>query len=48
MLSPQERRVLELLKQGLKTQEIAVRLDISPLTAQNYITSLRRKLASQC
>lgn len=47
MLTPRELRVLELRKQGLTTREIAAKLNLTPLTVQNYRTSLRRKQAAQ-
>jgi DNA-binding NarL/FixJ family response regulator len=42
-LLPQELRVLKLVAEGMKTQEIAANLNIDPRTAQNYITTLYQK-----
>ena len=42
-LAPQELHVLKLLAQGLSTTAIAEQLGIDPRSAQNYITTLRRK-----
>jgi DNA-binding NarL/FixJ family response regulator len=42
-LAPQELSVLKLLARGLGTYAIAVQLGIDPRSAQNHITTLRRK-----
>ena len=42
-LAPKELNVLKLLAQGLGTVAIAEQLGIDPRSAQNYITTLRRK-----
>ncbi|MEM8533458.1 MAG: response regulator transcription factor [Chloroflexota bacterium] len=42
-LAPQELKVLQLLSSGLGTSAIAEELSIDPRSAQNYITTLRRK-----
>jgi DNA-binding NarL/FixJ family response regulator len=43
-LSPQERRVLQLIAQGLTNRQIGQRLDIREKTVKNYVTSLLLKL----
>jgi two-component system, NarL family, nitrate/nitrite response regulator NarL len=43
-LSRRESEVLDLLRRGLPTAEIADRLDISPVTVRRHIGSLLRKL----
>ena len=43
-LTARERAVLELIAQGLKNQEIAARLVISPKTVRNYISMIFSKL----
>jgi DNA-binding NarL/FixJ family response regulator len=43
-LTPRETQVLECLKQGLRTREIAERLTISPITVRRHISLLLRKL----
>jgi DNA-binding NarL/FixJ family response regulator len=42
-LAPKELNVLKLLAQGLGTVAIAEQLGIDPRSAQNYVTTLRRK-----
>lgn len=46
-LTPTELSVLKMLDQGLTTTALADQLGVDPRTAQNYITSLRRKLNCQ-
>ena len=43
-LSNREREVLGLLSAGFTTQQIAVELDVRPITARNHITRLLTKL----
>lgn len=43
-LSPQERRVLDLIAQGLTNRQIGQRLGIREKTVKNYVTSLLLKL----
>ena len=43
-LSNREMEVLQLTRQGLKTEEIAERLEISHGTARNYLSSIYEKL----
>lgn len=42
-LSPKELIALKLLAQGMGTVQIAEQMGVNPHTAQNYITSMRRK-----
>lgn len=44
LLTPRETEVLGLVSQGLKNQEIAARLHISPNTVQNHVGNLYAKL----
>jgi DNA-binding NarL/FixJ family response regulator len=44
LLSPQERRVLELIGQGLTNREIAAQLFLAEKTVKNYVSSLLAKL----
>ncbi len=46
-LSAQERRVLDLIGEGLTNREIASRLSLSEKTAKNYVSSLLAKLGLQ-
>jgi DNA-binding NarL/FixJ family response regulator len=43
-LSRRESEVLDLLRRGLATAEIAERLDISPVTVRRHVGLLLRKL----
>lgn len=43
-LTAREAQVLEYLKQGLRTREIAAQLDLSPVTVRRHISALLRKL----
>jgi DNA-binding CsgD family transcriptional regulator len=43
-LSPKERRVLELLEQGLTTKEIARAMALTPNTVRQYLVNIRLKL----
>jgi DNA-binding NarL/FixJ family response regulator len=43
-LTDREWEVLELMRQGLTTQEIGDRLFISPVTVRTHISSILRKL----
>jgi DNA-binding NarL/FixJ family response regulator len=44
LLSPQERRVLELIGQGLTNREIGTQLFLAEKTVKNYVSSLLAKL----
>jgi DNA-binding CsgD family transcriptional regulator len=44
-LSAKERRVLELLLQGLEVEEIGRRMQISPFTARTFIRNAGIKLS---
>jgi DNA-binding NarL/FixJ family response regulator len=46
-LSTQEKRVLELIGEGLTNREIAARLFLSEKTIKNYVSSLLAKLGMQ-
>jgi len=43
-LSPQERRILDLLSEGLSNREIAVTMFLAEKTVKNYVSSLLAKL----
>jgi DNA-binding NarL/FixJ family response regulator len=43
-LTDREWEVLELMKQGLETQEIAARLFISPVTVRTHVSAILKKL----
>jgi DNA-binding NarL/FixJ family response regulator len=43
-LTRRERQVLTLLREGLSTREIAVRLNVAPVTVRTYVTSIVHKL----
>ena len=44
LLSPQERRVLELIGQGMTNREIGEHLFLAEKTVKNYVSSLLAKL----
>jgi len=46
-LSPQERRILELLREGLSNREIAERVFLAEKTVKNYVSNLLAKLGYQ-
>lgn len=46
-LSPQERRVLNLIGEGCTNRQIAERMYLSERTVKHYVTSLLRKLSMQ-
>lgn len=43
-LSPQERRILDLLSEGLSNREIAVKMFLAEKTVKNYVSNLLAKL----
>jgi DNA-binding NarL/FixJ family response regulator len=43
-LSPQERRLLDLLGEGLSNRQVAERMDLAEKTVKNYVSNLLRKL----
>lgn len=43
-LSPQERRLLDLLGEGLTNRQIAQRMELAEKTVKNYVSNLLRKL----
>jgi DNA-binding NarL/FixJ family response regulator len=43
-LSPQERKILELLGEGLSNKEIAARIHLAEKTVRNYVSNLLSKL----
>jgi len=43
-LSPQERRLLDLLGEGLTNRQIAQRMNLAEKTVKNYVSNLLRKL----
>lgn len=43
-LSPREAEVLELLRQGLRTDQIARRLYVAPVTVRTHVASILKKL----
>ena len=43
-LSPQERRLLDLLAEGLTNRQVAARMDLAEKTVKNYVSNLLRKL----
>jgi len=43
-LTPQERRILELLGEGLSNKEIAARIHLAEKTVRNYVSNLLAKL----
>ena len=46
-LSPREREVIDLLAEGLKGDEVAERLTLSPETVQTHVRNLMRKLGAR-
>jgi DNA-binding NarL/FixJ family response regulator len=44
LLTPQERRILELVTEGLTNRQIGETLFLAERTVRNYVTSIRRKL----
>ncbi len=46
-LSPQERRILELLAEGLSNREIAAEMFLAEKTVKNYVSNLLAKLGFQ-
>ena len=44
VLTPQERRILELVGEGLTNREVARRMFLSEKTVKNYVSSLLSKL----
>ena len=45
-LSPREREVLVLLAEGMRTQEVADRLSLSPVTVRTYVERSMEKLGA--
>lgn len=45
-LSPRQREVMELVAEGLSTKEIAIKLDISPRTVENYRAWVMEKMGA--
>ena len=43
-LTPQEKRILELVVEGLTNREVAERLNLSEKTVKNYVSSMLAKL----
>ena len=43
-LSPQERRLLDLLAEGLTNRQVAARMGLAEKTVKNYVSNLLRKL----
>lgn len=43
-LSPQERRLLDHLAEGLTNRQVAARMDLAEKTVKNYVSNLLRKL----
>jgi two-component system, NarL family, response regulator DevR len=43
-LSPQERRLLDLLSEGLTNRQVAARMNLAEKTVKNYVSNLLRKL----
>jgi len=46
-LSDQEKRVLELISEGLTNRQIAARMFLAEKTVKNYVSSLLTKLGMQ-
>jgi DNA-binding NarL/FixJ family response regulator len=44
MLTPQERRILDLIAQGMTNRQIATELLLAEKTVKNYVSSLLAKL----
>jgi DNA-binding NarL/FixJ family response regulator len=47
MLTSREREILDLLAEGLRTDEVAARLAISPLTVDTHVRNVMRKLGAR-
>jgi DNA-binding CsgD family transcriptional regulator len=47
MLSPREREILRWLAAGLRTDRIAFRLGVKPVTIHMHLKSARRKLGAR-
>ena len=45
-LTPTERKVMELAAEGLMVKQIAIRLELSPLTVKNHLARIRRRLGA--
>ena len=45
-LTPTERKVMELAAEGLLVKQIALRLEMSPLTVKNHLARIRRRLGA--
>lgn len=45
-LTPTERRVMELVAEGLLVKQIALRMELSPLTVKNHLARIRRRLGA--
>lgn len=45
-LTPTERKVMELVAEGLLVKQIALRMDLSPLTVKNHLARIRRRLGA--
>jgi DNA-binding CsgD family transcriptional regulator len=45
-LAPREREVIAMLAEGMRTQEVADRLSLSPLTVRTYVQRSMRKLGA--
>jgi DNA-binding NarL/FixJ family response regulator len=45
-LTPMERKVMELAAEGLLVKQIALQLDLSPLTVKNHLARIRRRLGA--
>ncbi len=45
-MSPRQREVMELVAEGLSTKEIAIKLDISPRTVENYRAWVMEKMGA--
>jgi len=46
-LSDQERRILELIAEGLTNRQIAARIHLAEKTVKNYVSNLLTKLGMQ-
>lgn len=47
IVTPREREILDLLAEGLKSDEIAERLVLSPMTVDTHVRNLMRKLGAR-